>query len=1011
MQSQRCRGRLRVLCTLLLAANAVTPPEIAAGWPRSTPSSNAQRLAACVDKLEAHIDQYGSVVPKQPDVWGQARMQKYRRMVEEVLEPYKGNFTETINATISRSDQASFENALALQAAISGPQAIVTRRGGSTIVNNSASPTARPTTTVSSSSSTTTANSTADESGNAPAPISIPDLTKSDFLGDNLKFIETKTSKQEFIGFKGNSNGVALEPTVMLDQLTTYLNHLNQIRRTNEGDDTADAPGYALHLVRIPVSVLPGKKTRQGYGAEITITAEPVISDNLLPTVFRSLISNDVADLAAAVMFDFEVNPLTVDAKAGKTVSLEAKVDAFKARRVGGKRHYLGMRSSSVASAAGTKDPTRTAEDVFSDEMFVAFEGLSKSNAQGFKPELILDLKKVADRQVEAAYSLLNAPGNEQLWTHASTTLLLAIRNCNQGDSDNACPSLPSPSKPLTACSVASLRKEFVIAIAECSGGSLTESDPVVAMAWAIIHASTLLNQQLLDDMANVAESRGEGVHPGGQMHEFFVPNPLPHTRGLFAQYVRARWPIHVFAIDPMTSDQNVADSYSRRRDMQLALSLAFTSGQMSAQNFTRYARRLELDMETIALNRTQVGFSHGNDTFGWRFYPRVQSPPTDGNVKVLFRDLLIGGPSRNKELNSMMLEPGARECVALVIMPSFVPYVRFDTRTNWFKLCNPKQKEFDLQTTVQLGTDVTCLREYSQCCQGDANVRGTDLALLMRSVDQLERRLPLQTCLSQVPFDLTLSGHQLFNHGTTSLGPRLKGYYGEPGAKGQDISVAVLGSNFSVSDTQVITGNVLLPAERVKMLSREVLVLSIPGTALADDNKIDVHVATPYGISNHLDIKLPVPPKDPVPSVWTVKPQSATCTYVVDDSKKPDEPGHFKCVSYTPAVVAQFSGKMTTVPVETKVYFEFDDIGPFVAAAKKRQDTDYFIIDVKGLAQQLLDALAKDGVRIIDDNSPPESNTYSLAPISIKVDGENAKIDGGFVITFKPKPQTAKKQ
>ena len=92
-----------------------------------------------------------------------------------------------------------------------------------------------------------------------------------------------------------------------------------------------------------------------------------------------------------------------------------------------------------------------------------------------------------------------------------------------------------------------------------------------------------------------------------------------------------------------------------------LALSLAFTSGQMSAQSFTRYARRIELDMETIALNRTQVGFSHGNDTFGWRFYPRVQSPPTDSNATVLFRDMLLGGPCRNAELKTMRLEPGQR--------------------------------------------------------------------------------------------------------------------------------------------------------------------------------------------------------------------------------------------------------------------------------------------------------------------------------------------------------------
>ena len=47
-------------------------------------------------------------------------------------------------------------------------------------------------------------------------------------------------------------------PSLMVAQKKRYLDFLNQIRRENEGDDTADSPGYSLNLVRIPVSVLPG---------------------------------------------------------------------------------------------------------------------------------------------------------------------------------------------------------------------------------------------------------------------------------------------------------------------------------------------------------------------------------------------------------------------------------------------------------------------------------------------------------------------------------------------------------------------------------------------------------------------------------------------------------------------------------------------------------------------------------------------------------------------------------
>ena len=42
----------------------------------------------------------------------------------------------------------------------------------------------------------------------------------------------------------------------------------------------------------------------------------------------------------------------------------------------------------------------------------------------------------------------------------------------------------------------------------------------------------------------------------------------------------------------------------------------------------TRYSASKRTD--TIALNRTQVGFSHGENTFGWQLYPRFQTPDTE---------------------------------------------------------------------------------------------------------------------------------------------------------------------------------------------------------------------------------------------------------------------------------------------------------------------------------------------------------------------------------------------
>ncbi len=96
--------------------------------------------------------------------------------------------------------------------------------------------------------------------------------------------------------FAAGKTGITLEPTIYLAEKARYLNCLHELRRINEGDDTADSPGYSLNLVRIPVSVLPGKCTEIGHGAEITMTLTPYLSDELLPTTFRNLVENDVVD-------------------------------------------------------------------------------------------------------------------------------------------------------------------------------------------------------------------------------------------------------------------------------------------------------------------------------------------------------------------------------------------------------------------------------------------------------------------------------------------------------------------------------------------------------------------------------------------------------------------------------------------------------------------------------------------------------------------------------------------
>src|SRR5262249_41267521 len=102
-------------------------------------------LAHDLDKLERHVDLYGSVVIKEPDVWGQARLTKYREEFEKQMAADLGSFQVLLQGSTIRQAQAFFANAPALSAAISGPGAVTTYpRGVTNVVNPSGSTTSIP---------------------------------------------------------------------------------------------------------------------------------------------------------------------------------------------------------------------------------------------------------------------------------------------------------------------------------------------------------------------------------------------------------------------------------------------------------------------------------------------------------------------------------------------------------------------------------------------------------------------------------------------------------------------------------------------------------------------------------------------------------------------------------------------------------------------------------------------------------------------------------------------------
>jgi hypothetical protein len=289
-------NRARKSCLLTLVAaillQSITPSVAQADWPRwnwwknhhsfrgNPPATQTdaavEELARNIDWLEGELDKWGTVVAKAPDVWGEARLTQFRHEVEQELAKHVSKFEPgQINAAEYIADQAYLAVALAMQFGTPG---------GTNVP--------QPSVSIGINSDQTTANGVSVGQDGVKANINI--RTESD---GNLFGIEQ--------GKLTIGSGLVLEQVQQLDQLKRYMDHLNELRRINEGDDNSDAPGYSLNLIRIPVSVLPGANSRKGCGAEITITAQPVYSDELLPNAFRDFVLNDLIDQLALPLVRF----------------------------------------------------------------------------------------------------------------------------------------------------------------------------------------------------------------------------------------------------------------------------------------------------------------------------------------------------------------------------------------------------------------------------------------------------------------------------------------------------------------------------------------------------------------------------------------------------------------------------------------------------------------------------------------------------------------------------------
>ena len=444
------------------------------------------------------------------------------------------------------------------------------------------------------------------------------------------------------------------------------------------------------------------------------------------------------------------------------------------------------------------------------------------------------------------------------------------------------------------------LNNDLVVRLSE-GRDNIEKNHPIAALCWAIAVDAVLLDRFLNHDAHRVLTDHGVPCDLLDTVH-FYYSRDMPNDAGkaVFKDYVRYRWPIITFSLDPVTDQQNIADSFNLKRDLQLAVSFAFATGQINFNQMNTFRRQIEQSSDTIALNRTVTAFAHGNDgrgyeSFAFRFTPRFQNPPNQRtNIGVIASQLIGGGPGPDYQMKKSKLEPGMRELTAVLLLPTFLPSMRMNVAGNWFKLNDPEHLVHHTKRLMEQGRKVQETRQAVLDLCSAQRYRGDDLRVLQAKLAQLETMLPMQSKVIQLPFDNSASGFDLFSEGATALVPELTGFSGVDviqappaaaatpvaltttggGATGLQVQTSlnlpaavtttsivggtnsiadifVFGKYISLLDTKVIAGG---RSAAFEILSREVVHVQIPANAIptTTEDGNDLHRGLPVHAQRH---------------------------------------------------------------------------------------------------------------------------------------------------------------
>ena len=679
-----------------------------------------------IDELDRVMTMYGTISVKTPDVWGQDRLAKFRSEYElQMAEWLRHGFRSDINASVRRSE-------------VEATQVQVGTTLGSSPAKN-----APP----------------QDEN------VSVGTISKS-LAGMNAGVPATSTSPDK--------TPLALEPTVVLDEHSNYLNHLNQLRRINAGDELADRPGYGLYLVRIPVTLSPGPRSRRGKGAIITVSAKPVMTKHTLANALRNTVINEtVNNLSEAIRKQSTTDADHTSRRGVGSFALIAYADT---------EVFYGKHNIELLRAEAERQLTKDLDDEPHHRSARVAEWL-RGELEASYHFLEQAATPIHSADLSASLDPLEALGN-----HVARRDFTSISRLQPGGKEDR-------------------------EVRQAGGaGALKADDPerrrervasMLSFALQIQAAgiSRRLKQDITDQEPTFKEEYLRGL-------SFFEPEVSDEAFSAFQKYVNLKWPLRVYAIEPVIAQQNVADAFGRSKRSAFDLLAAGPMGPWRALVGIAADRRAADDETAIRLNPTMVGFGAGQNTFGWIFYPRLQTGAGKSGRLLTDVALLLNGRIVDPIGGDQSIEPGQRECTALIEMPNFVPKIEFISVANWFRTSEAGDgQKSELEKAAILSRKLTATETALNQAKKEGQCRPEEYEIAMDRINQLKDMMPTQRLVVRVPSSGDHNDSRIFCSQSMQLRPMLVDWHGKPPEPGEESTFIIEGRNFSVHDTHVIAG------------------------------------------------------------------------------------------------------------------------------------------------------------------------------------------------------------